>query len=158
MKNKFGSFFAALDKAKKAGADLDKETAVSEHTAGRTESLKALSPLEYATLVSKLNALTRVFVPQKLSHAEETKDTLRKAIISQFHRLHGITDESSPTERREAVKGAIAWAEKYGALKKKRRFNEYTASELYELRDKAQKLNLSANQALRDASRRKLDK
>lgn len=125
--NRYAPFYGAYNASLKKGCMLTKTELVSEFTEGRTESLQELTDGELLQLVKNLNSLSGVRY-KPATPEEELKDSMRKAIISQFLSIY------------RKPSAAIAWAEKYGVNGQKRRFNDYTAGELHILIQNAKKV------------------
>lgn len=131
MNNPYAAFFAAYNNSVKGGNPLSREEQISQFTDGRTESLKELKPEELKALVVGLNStssnvstssnFSKVRNFRKVDEVNEKADRMRKAIISIFYKM-----EKPPA-------AAIAWAEKQGVGGEKKRFNDYTNQELYQL-------------------------
>ncbi len=125
--NRYASFYGAFNNSLKHGNPMSKEETVLEFTDQRTKSLQDLTDTELATLVANLNQMTGArYIPD--SPEEKEKDSLRKAIISQFLGIY------------RTAAAAIAWAEKYGVNGKKKRFNDYDKGELFLLLQNAKKV------------------
>lgn len=121
--SKYSAFFGAYNASVKAGNPYTKEEQVQIFTEGRTGSLKELSDQELEALTRQLN---------NQGNTKDLADTMRKAIISIFHKMNYAN----------AAAAAKAWAEKMGVGSKdkhvKRPFNEYTTQELKKLIYKAE--------------------
>ena len=140
--NPYARFYASYNTSVKCGNSASKEEVVFEFTGGRTTSLRELSEVELNDLIDQLNqksAIRHAQGPQctkKYSKDETARNTMRRAIIAQFH-----------CAGRDGVRAAKAWAEKQGAtidhVNIKRRFNDYTQPELISLIKKAEKMRVS---------------
>lgn len=137
--NPYARFYASYHTSVKCGNSASKEEVVFEFTGGRTTSLRELSDAELNDLIDQLNQKSSIRHAQgtkKYSKDETTRNTMRRAIIAQFH-----------CAGRDGVRAAKAWAEKQGAtidhVNIKRRFNEYTQLELISLIKKAEKMRVS---------------
>lgn len=134
--NRYSAFYAAYNNSVAKGNPNTKVEVVKEFTNNRTASLQDLSDFELQELVRNLNTLTGAkYAPT--TEAEITKNKLRKAIISQFHLMH------------RTPASAKAWAEKYGVKNAKRRFNDYTATELWILLKNAEQVVADWREAIR---------
>lgn len=127
-KNRYSTFYAAYNNAVKHGCNLTKEELIDGFTDYRTNSLKDLSDGELRELVLQLNGRTSSPASTGSAEGDKKRDKMRKAIISQFLFVG------------KTVGDAIAWAEKYGCNGVKRKFNDYTAQELYVLIANAEKM------------------
>lgn len=136
--SKYAAFFAALKASQAAGNPCTKEEVVREFTDGFKESLRELSDIELNELVRRLTALN----PQP-SALDPKADKMRKAIIAIFRSMGRTVDN------------AKAWAEKQGAFKNKRPFNEYSAQELHVLIRLAEKVKSDHLAAQRKTIRNK---
>lgn len=139
--NRYAAFFAAYNSSVKRGNPLSREEQISEFTGGRTQSLKELNAWELNELTMRLNksaiVSTSLNERKALPAAERSRsDRMRKAIIAIFHKM----------DRPPAA--AIAWAEKQGVTSTslsnrgehvKKRFNDYSNQELYQLILRAEK-------------------
>lgn len=127
MNNQYAAFFAALKTSRKMGNSLSRAELVSQFTEGRTASLKELDAWELNEITIRLNHLNLgssigQLKPQAtVASAASKSDRMRKAIIAIFHKM----------DRPPAA--AIAWAEKQGVKGVKKRFNDYSNQELYQL-------------------------
>ena len=134
--NPYARFYASYHTSVKCGNSASKEEVVFEFTGGRTTSLRELSEVELNDLIDQLNQKSTIQGTKKYSKDETARNTMRRAIIAQFH-----------CAGRDGVRAAKAWAEKQGAtiehVNIKRRFNEYTQPELISLIKKAEKMRLS---------------
>jgi hypothetical protein len=137
--NPYARFYASYNTSVKCGNSASKEEVVFEFTGGRTTSLRQLSEAELNDLIDQLNqksAIRQAQGTKKYSKDETARNTMRRAIIAQFH-----------CAGRDGVRAAKAWAEKQGAtidhVNIKRRFNEYTQPELISLIKKAEKMRVS---------------
>ena len=134
--NPYARFYASYHTSVKCGNSASKEEVVFEFTVGRTTSLRELSEVELNDLIDQLNQKSTIQGTKKYSKDETARNTMRRAIIAQFH-----------CAGRDGVRAAKAWAEKQGAtiehVNIKRRFNEYTQPELISLIKKAEKMRLS---------------
>ena len=134
--NPYARFYASYNTSVKCGNSASKEEVVFEFTGGRTTSLRELSEVELNDLIDQLNQKSTIQGTKKYSKDETARNTMRRAIIAQFH-----------CAGRDGVRAAKAWAEKQGAtiehVNIKRRFNEYTQPELISLIKKAEKMRLS---------------
>lgn len=129
MANHYAAFFAAYNQSVKAGSPLSKEEVVSDFTQGRTTSLKDLSGQELDALVVRLNQSIRFVKKAQPKAIENPKgDSMRKAIISIFYKMNKTAND------------AKEWAEKQGVRGTKRRFNDYSNSELFTLIGVAEKI------------------
>lgn len=122
--NKYARVFALLKQVNTNGLSLTYQEAVSTLTGGRTSSLSELSAFEVQELERQLQAMTgkqhnTVVMSEYDAQLEEEKDKMRKAIISAFKSIG------------RDVAAAKSWAEKYGVNGVKRKFNDYTKSELF---------------------------
>lgn len=121
--SKYSTFFAAYNASVKSGNPYSKEEQVAIFTQGRTESLKELSDQELKELTAQLNGQ---------ANQNDKADTMRKAIISIFHKMN----------YRNPAAAAKSWAEKMGVGAKennvKKHFNAYTPQELKKLIYKAE--------------------
>lgn len=134
--NRYAAFYAAYNTSVAKGNPNTKVEVVKEFTNNRTASLQDLSDRELQELVDCLNELTgSKYAPT--TPEEVTKDKLRKAIISQFHLMH------------RTPSSAKAWAEKYGLKNAKKRFNDYTATELFILLKNAEQVVADWREAIR---------
>ena len=134
--NPYARFYASYNTSVKCGNSASKEEVVFEFTGGRTTSLRELSEVELNDLIDQLNQKSTIQGTKKYSKDETARNTMRRAIIAQFH-----------CAGRDGVRAAKAWAEKQGAtidhVNIKRRFNEYTQPELISLIKKAEKMRVS---------------
>ena len=134
--NPYARFYASYHTSVKRGNAASKEEVVFEFTGGRTTSLRELSEAELNDLIDQLNQKSAIQGAKKYSKDETARNTMRRAIIAQFH-----------CAGRDGVQAAKAWAEKQGAtiehVNFKRRFNDYTQPELISLIKKAEKMRLS---------------
>jgi len=134
--NPYARFYASYHTSVKCGNTASKEEVVFEFTGGRTTSLRELSETELNDLIDQLNQKSTIQGTKKYSKDETARNTMRRAIIAQFH-----------CAGRDGVRAAKAWAEKQGAtiehVNIKRRFNEYTQPELISLIKKAEKMRVS---------------
>ncbi len=134
--NPYARFYASYHTSVKCGNSASKEEVVFEFTGGRTTSLRELSEVELNDLIDQLNQKSTIQGTKKYSKDETARNTMRRAIIAQFH-----------CAGRDGVRAAKAWAEKQGAtiehVNIKRRFNEYTQPELINLIKKAEKMRVS---------------
>jgi hypothetical protein len=131
--SKYARFFAILKQINASGAARTKEDIVLEYTGGKTDSLSSLSVNELGNLENMMTAMVRTHAGQRqptVIQGGSEADKMRKAIISQFKSIGKTTAH------------AIAWAEKYGTAGVKRKFNEYTTSELIKLIRAAEKMKL----------------
>ena len=133
--NPYARFYASYHTSVKCGNSASKEEVVFEFTGGRTTSLRELSDAELNDLIDQLNQKSAIQGTKKYSKDETARNTMRRAIIAQFH-----------CAGRDGVRAAKAWAEKQGAtidhVNIKRRFNEYTQPELISLIKKAEKMRV----------------
>lgn len=125
-RNKYARFFAILKDANGKGLNMTYKELIEEHTNGRTNSLGDLSVYELQQLERNLMQFNGN-KPQAPAY-DQKRDDMRKAVISQFLSI-GRT-----------VQDAKDWAEKYGVYGVKRRFNDYTEQELYQLIRNAEKM------------------
>lgn len=116
--NKYAAFYALQRQT-----GLSKEALIESFTAGRTASLRALSDVELQDLCNGLRKTLGQKVSQSKPYANTKADQMRKALIALFHNM----------DYPNAAQAAKAWAEKQGVRGVKRRFNEYSTSELYTL-------------------------
>ncbi len=134
--NPYARFYASYHTSVRCGNTASKEEVVFEFTGGRTTSLRELGEAELNDLIDQLNQKSAIQGPQKYSKDETARNTMRRAIIAQFH-----------CAGRDGVRAAKAWAEKQGAtighVNIKRRFNDYTQPELISLIKKAEKMRMS---------------
>ena len=142
--NLYARFYASYNTSVKCGNSASKEEVVFEFTGGRTTSLRQLSEAELNDLIDQLNqksAIRHAQGTKKYSKDETARNTMRRAIIAQFH-----------CAGRDGVRAAKAWAEKQGAtiehVNIKRRFNDYTQPELISLIKKAEKMRVSDMEAI----------
>jgi len=119
--NKYAGFFAAYNASVKRGNPLSKEEVIQGFTGGATSSLKELTLPQLQEIVRQLNATNA----DKFNTKE---DKMRKAIIAIFKKMNRPTT------------AAIEWAEKQGVKGEKKKFNEYTAQELFVLIHVAEKV------------------
>lgn len=137
MSNRYAGFFAAYKASVDAGNTNSKEEAVEDFTNGRTTSLRDLSDIELEGLVARLNSLSR-FKPQKPPGTSDKADLMRKSIIAIFKKMNRTASD------------AKTWAEKQGVKKVKRKFNDYTTSELFTLIRIAEKIRADWQLAIRN--------
>lgn len=124
MKNNYARIFAIISRINKSGGNMTHMQAVKDFTNGRTESLKDLS---FAEVQEMERSLQKLF-PNKYEAKHDPLDSSRKAVIAQFRSIGRTAGD------------AIAWAEKYGVMGIKKRFNDYTGQELYLLTKNAEKV------------------
>jgi hypothetical protein len=137
--NRYASFYAAYNTSVAKGNPYSKAEVVKEFTGNKTESLQDLSDNELKELVQSLNELSGAkYAPT--TEEEINKDKMRKAIISQFYQMH------------RTAAAAKAWAEKYGVKNAKRKFNDYTLTELYILLKNAEQVLADWRTAIRKAA------
>jgi len=117
--NKYASIFAAIKAAEqRTGHEIDRREVIYELTSGRTDSLKDLSTVECAMLVSNLQSMD--------SPEAQKADKMRKKIISLLMFQGYTLPDGKPDMPR-----MYALLEKYGYLKKS--LNDYKYAELPKL-------------------------
>lgn len=99
----------------------NQEDLVSSFTGHRTTHVSQMEEQEAQDLYRHLRDMYA-----KQTYAADPRDKQRKAVIAIFKR------------KGKTVQDAIAWAEKSGVLGIKKKFNEYTGQELYNLTIKAE--------------------
>ncbi len=137
-KNKYATFFAILKQINATGAGRTKEDIVKEFTNERTASLSDLSATELGLLEKSMSSMVsgnRYKAPVQTifgsSLKEKQNDKKRKKIIAIFKSIGSD------------VKGAKAWAEKYGVDGIKLPFNDYSGKHLSKLIASAEKVKES---------------
>ena len=98
--NPYARFYASYNTSVKCGNSASKEEVVFEFTGGRTTSLRELSEVELNDLIDHLNQKSTIQGTKKYSKDETARNTMRRAIIAQFH-----------CAGRDGVRAAKAWAE-----------------------------------------------
>ncbi len=139
MTHNYSRFFSLIKQINSTGVALTKEEVIQDFTNGKTNSLKALKHFELQELERRLmERLNNTKTSNDFKN--DPRDAQRKAIISDFKSIHRTTND------------AIAWAEKYGVNGVKKKFNNYTKSELKLLKLNAEKVKndytLSVNKKL----------
>lgn len=123
--NQYAAFFGAFKASQAAGNPNTKEEQILAFTSGRTGSIKELSGAELEGLVVGLNQMKPPNSPEgglAPKWADNPKgDKMRKSIIAIFYRMN------------RSAADAKAWTEKQGVRGTKKKFNDYTNSELFTL-------------------------